>query len=252
MNVFISHISEESALASMLKDWIESTFPTRCIVFVSSDSSSLAPGTRWLEQMDSALRSAEVMIVLCSTASIRRPWVNFETGCAWSRGIPVIPICHSGVSADSLPRPLAEFQGLNAGHLEFPTVLLSSLGKYLGIPRLPRLDVGSMTGELNQIIKAVQSSDASTEVSKQEPNAKSAPEPIINLDSGAQKLLRYLSEGSRPRTAQELSGTVDGGPQKVQYLLDQLIDAKLIVQRLAIGRPTTYELSKAGRKHIFG
>ena len=37
MKVFISHVTEESAFALVLKDWIESTFAVRCDVFVSSD-----------------------------------------------------------------------------------------------------------------------------------------------------------------------------------------------------------------------
>ena len=97
MRAFVSHISEESALATCLKDWIESTLLGHCEVFVSSDSAALPGGVKWLTKIDEALKSADVMLVICSAASIVRPWVNFETGCACARGIPVIPLCHSGI-----------------------------------------------------------------------------------------------------------------------------------------------------------
>jgi hypothetical protein len=39
--------------------------------------------------------------------------VHFEFGAGWLRGIPVIPVCHSGLSIEMLVPPLSIFQGLN-------------------------------------------------------------------------------------------------------------------------------------------
>ena len=51
-------------------------------------------GSKWLEEIDQALAAAVVLLVLCSPASLRRPWINFETGCGWIKRVP----CHSYLS----------------------------------------------------------------------------------------------------------------------------------------------------------
>src|ERR1044072_1906616 len=107
--IFLSHISEEAPLAKVLKEWIESTFAGQCEVFVSSDKSSNPPGSRWLDLIDSALTDSKAFIVLCSPSSLRRPWINFETGCGWIKRVPVIPLCHSGQKSGQLPMPISLF-----------------------------------------------------------------------------------------------------------------------------------------------
>ena len=54
------------------------------------------------------------MLVLCSKASLNRPWVNFEIGAAWLRKIPIIRMCHSGIGPHELPIPLSLLQGVRA------------------------------------------------------------------------------------------------------------------------------------------
>ena len=96
--VFISHISEEALLAEELKDIVESTFLGQYSVFVSSDSESIRPGDNWLEKINSSIEDAKLMLILCSKMSVGRPWINFEAGCGWVKRIPIIPICHSGLT----------------------------------------------------------------------------------------------------------------------------------------------------------
>jgi hypothetical protein len=79
-------------------------------VFVAFDPRSLPPGKKWIEEITSALRRCEVEIVIASPNSVKASWINFEAGCGWIRGIPVIPICHSGMTPALLPRPLADLQ----------------------------------------------------------------------------------------------------------------------------------------------
>jgi len=103
--VFISHITEESELAIALKEVIESSFLGMVEVFVSSHRENIAPGDEWFTQILESLRSCSVEIVLCSPKSILRPWINFEFGAGWVRNIPLIPLCHSGLSPSRLPSP---------------------------------------------------------------------------------------------------------------------------------------------------
>ncbi|MGG5319251.1 toll/interleukin-1 receptor domain-containing protein [Enterococcus sp. AZ072] len=111
--VFISHISEESELAVMLKEEIEKKFVGFVEVFVSSDGVSISAGAEWLNQITNALNNASIMIALCSKDSVKRPWINFEMGAGWMKGIKVIPACHTNLLIDQLPSPTDMLQSLS-------------------------------------------------------------------------------------------------------------------------------------------
>jgi hypothetical protein len=110
--VFISHISDETEVAQWLKARIDRDFLGAVDIFVSSDRSTIAAGRKWLDEVDKALKRADLQIVLCSPDSVGRPWVNFEAGAVWLRGIPVIPVCHSGLQPEGLPVPLSMLEGV--------------------------------------------------------------------------------------------------------------------------------------------
>ncbi len=102
--VFISHITEEETIVGILKKHIENDFLGLIDVFVSSDKASIKVGDKWLNRIDEALKTAAIELILCSEDSVKRPWIHFEAGACWVKGIPVIPICHTGmrpVSAQS-------------------------------------------------------------------------------------------------------------------------------------------------------
>ena len=109
MNIFLSHISEEASVANSLKVSLESAFPD-IKVFVSA--ADIQSGDQWLKVIDEAMEKATIIMCLCSPASVRRPWVNFESGSGWSRRMPVIPICYRGLNKDQLPDPLGIFQAI--------------------------------------------------------------------------------------------------------------------------------------------
>ncbi len=114
MKVFISHIAEEIDLAVLLKEQIADDFLGKVECFVSSDTESILAGHNWLTSVEDALKSASVEVILCSPAAIRRPWINFEAGAGWMRGIPIVPICHSGLSPRRLPMPMTVLQAISA------------------------------------------------------------------------------------------------------------------------------------------
>jgi len=148
--LFLSHIAEESSLAVVLKDWIESTFAGQCEVFVSSSGKDLIPGDNWLDEVENALSQTEVFIVLCSPQSINRPWVNFETGGAWIKSLRILPICHSRQTKDRLPQPFIRFQAIQLSDDDFAKNLIQSLATYFQISNLPRIPYDQMLGELRQ------------------------------------------------------------------------------------------------------
>ena len=108
--VFISHVHSESELAIWIKESIGNILIGGLSFFVSSDRSAIVGGDKWLDKIESALKDASIVLVLCSNYSILRPWINFEAGGAWMANKRVIPICHGGMLPSNLPHPLASLQ----------------------------------------------------------------------------------------------------------------------------------------------
>ena len=83
------------------------------------------------------------MIVLCSPSSVARPWINFEAGAAWMRGIPLIPICHGGLAPRNLPVPLSLRQGLSLSDVNCLSRLYSRVAAIAGC-REPNRDFSKL------------------------------------------------------------------------------------------------------------
>ena len=94
-SLFISHISEERDIAALLKTMMQEDFRDVIACFTSSDIGCIGAGENWLTAIEHAMSEAKAVIVLCSKASVHRPWVQFEVGAAWMKGVPIIPVCHS-------------------------------------------------------------------------------------------------------------------------------------------------------------
>ncbi len=131
--VFISHITEEKEIAIKIKELIESSLLGAVNVFVSSEQQSISMGSNWLRNVSEALNSCVYTIVLCSPFSIERPWINFETGASWVRGIEIAPLCHSGLTPALLPPPLNLLQGDLLSSDTVMEKLLGSIAKKIGL-----------------------------------------------------------------------------------------------------------------------
>lgn len=151
--VFISHITEESELAKILSEEIKSSFLGLLDTFVSSDGESLPAGGRWLDSIDTALTNSAIQISLCSPQSIKRPWINFEAGASWIRRIPVVPLCHSGLSKIGLPIPLVMLQGADLDNVEDLKVVFAELAKVLGAAKTPEIDYGNLISKCTAFIE---------------------------------------------------------------------------------------------------
>ncbi|HEA67767.1 MAG TPA: TIR domain-containing protein [Desulfobacterales bacterium] len=242
MKIFISHITEESALALVLKDWIESTFVDQCEVFVSSDLRDIPAGSKWLEEIDQALEGSVVMLLLCSPASISRPWVNFEAGCGWIKRIPIIPICHSGQRENSLPVPISVFQALELESDNFVPDLFNSFAQHLKIVKVPRIDQTEMRRELDGAVRSIIPSSRNSSMS--EAGAGEVDDTRVKILEAIAKL------GDDGYSAEELVPHLDMTGPKMEYYLDILVDSKLLNRHLYMGDPSRYTLTKAGRKFL--
>ena len=112
INLFLSHVTAEARLADLIEDHVVRDFIGLARVFVSSDQTSVVAGSKWLDEVTSALKEANLHIVLASPDSIERKWINFEAGAAHVRDVRIVPLCHSGLTPAQLPVPLSESQGL--------------------------------------------------------------------------------------------------------------------------------------------
>jgi hypothetical protein len=150
ISVFLSHITSESKLADLIKQYAQRDFIGLVEVFVSSDRTTIPVGSKWLEEITNALNKSELHIVLCSPESIRRPWINFEAGAAHVRNIPIVPICHSGLTPAQLPVPLSEYEGIvlstEEGMKSFYRVIANALGS-----EIPTVDFGAYVQEISSL-----------------------------------------------------------------------------------------------------
>jgi hypothetical protein len=113
--VFVSHVGEEAEVAALLKKALKRDFPNLVNVFASSDTESIGAGEDWLVAIERALEECAMMIILCSPTSIDRPWINFEAGMAWMRRVPLVPLCHAGLTPRDLRMPLLLKHGVELG-----------------------------------------------------------------------------------------------------------------------------------------
>jgi hypothetical protein len=141
MRAFLSHISDEAVEARALKKALEHALQGS-EVFVSAADIHL--GDAWLREIDAALTDAKVVVVLCSPSSVRRPWLNFESGSGWTRRIPVIPVCHKGMRKDRLPDPMGIFQGIELTGSDSCRELVERLAALLDVAPAADFDPGQM------------------------------------------------------------------------------------------------------------
>ena len=73
-------------------------------------------GDDWDSEIQNALRSASVVVLVVSQAALSSQWVNYEIGSAMSAGIPVIPVLVGEVA--SLPSHLRHIHAVDARGLD--------------------------------------------------------------------------------------------------------------------------------------
>lgn len=134
---FVSHISEEAEIAALMKRSLEEDFLGLVKFFTSSDMGSIIGGDFWLTAVENAMNEAAGVIVLCSRASIQRPWVQFEVGAAWMKNIPIVPVCHSELKPADLKVPLSLREGVELGTARGLEKLYRSVANTAHMPNVP-------------------------------------------------------------------------------------------------------------------
>jgi hypothetical protein len=152
LEVFLSHRTTEARFADLIKERLDEDFFDIINLFYSNDITSVPVGSNWDQTLLEGLRRATVMLALCSKHSVNLPWINFEVGGAVTRGVEIIPLCHSGITPDLLPASITMKQGVtltSAKSLERWYVRLSEL---IGC-RVPSVDFEALAGQFTQLEK---------------------------------------------------------------------------------------------------
>jgi hypothetical protein len=152
-SLFISHISEEAEYAALLKEMIQQDFLGLAKCFTSSDIGGIGAGKNWLAAVEHAMAEAKAVIVLCSRASVHRPWVQFEVGAAWMRGVPVVPVCHSGMKLIDLEMPLSLRQGVELPTERGVAELYKGIADVLGMTPPRPTDLQARLDEMKEVEK---------------------------------------------------------------------------------------------------
>jgi hypothetical protein len=146
-SIFLSHITVESRLADLIKRHLIRDFIGLVDVFESSDRLSIPAGSKWLTEVMESLQRADLHMILCSQDATSRPWIQFEAGAAHLRGIPIVPICHGGLTCAQLPVPLSEYEGIQASDPKDLVALYRPVATALGC-NIPEIDFQAFANEV--------------------------------------------------------------------------------------------------------
>ncbi|HEV2314067.1 MAG TPA: toll/interleukin-1 receptor domain-containing protein [Candidatus Acidoferrales bacterium] len=140
---FISFVHEEIEWAECVQNFISLMFGSSAAPFMSSDKFQVYAGEKWLDRIMDELKEAKVVLLMLSENSVKRPWVNFEAGAAWTRDIVTIPICFGGLQKDNLPKPYSGLQAIDLESRDDHEYLARSVAHHLGIPEPMSTTFGS-------------------------------------------------------------------------------------------------------------
>lgn len=262
MNVFLSHINEEAQVASLLKQWIESSLDRD--VHVSGEAENIQLGEQRLAQVDRALSEAQAVLLLCSERSIGRPWINFESGCAWFKRVPVIAVCHSGCSTTDLLPPLGSFQAFDLTDAASCQALLETLASHLKRKRVPRINYDLMVAELKSAMDpsvpeptAIRSNDVPEPVAMRPSAPESAPARHASAAAPKSIEVRLLATIKRfpdfTCTATGLAAGLGEKDRRIRHSLEKLVNNQLLTQRASThpsDPETRYAFTDKGGKYL--
>ena len=267
MKIIICHTHGDTSIAQILQDWIESTFVGQSDVFIHSDDEIILSDAAWLEKVDDALEGANALILVISPTSIQKPWLNFELGCAWMKGIFILSVCHSGITTANLPQPLSMFQGLDLNQENFPEMLFTLLGKQLGIRKLPHLNFAEMAGEIRKAQEAIsprtlEKAESTGEMRKTQevvqpgPSKKEEiPQPVMQeerrLGQTHEQILVVLAKADTVGfTAAVLADHFKIQEPKVKVYLKKLTEDKYVYAGYPGSGQRRYKLTQQGKAYL--
>ncbi|MHC4407201.1 MAG: TIR domain-containing protein [Planctomycetota bacterium] len=264
MNVLLSHINEEAQVAAVLGQWIESSLDRD--VHASGEAENIQLGKQRLAEVDRALSEAQVVLLLCSEQSIGRPWINFESGCAWLKRVPIIAACHCGCSTADLGPPLGSFPAFDLTDAASCQALLETLAKHLKRKRVPRIDCDLMVTEIRAAM------DPSAAPAPPATPSNDVPEPVARRPSDVpESAPARRASGATPQpieirllatikrlpdftcTAPGLAEGLGEQERRIRHTLEKLVNDHLLTLRASThptDPETRYAFTEKGRNYL--
>jgi hypothetical protein len=139
VNVFISHSSEDQALAGRVVDLLRSALNLRAdgIRCTSVDGYRLPVGADSDEQLREEILGARSFVGILSTFSLASAYVLFELGARWGVRKHLAPLLAPGMTAHALRGPIAGLNALSCESAAQLHQLVQDLGNILGIQPEP-------------------------------------------------------------------------------------------------------------------
>lgn len=151
--IFISHSASDAELANALQVVLDDAFSGTLRFFNTSDREQLELGDHWFGQIASALRDATVVLSILTTAGLKSPWVNFESGGAAASGERRLIPCAAGeTSTRVLPAPYSHFQAIDLADARDLERLLRRIESLVSL-RLGDVDCEPMVERLSRATK---------------------------------------------------------------------------------------------------
>lgn len=146
-NIFISYkIEPDELLANCLSKFIGRVFEPAPNVFVASADGIVPSRIGWREQLNQAVRNAQLFIGVITKDSKDREWIIFEAGAAWGRNQIYAPILFD-LSPSELPLSISSYQATDGFNKSSVQKLVSVISKEL------QLSVKNFNNSFNQFIR---------------------------------------------------------------------------------------------------
>lgn len=201
LDVFVSFRTTEARFADALKSNITRDFIGIPRIFVSTDVASVPAGSQWYDELLAGMRRAGVMLAICSRQSVATPWINYEVGGGCARGIDVIPLCHSGMTPEHLPPPLAMLQGVRLTEPRDLEKLYITLSERIGCD-VPSADFHAMS---RAFLELERDYDAQLREERQASERETGESIVQNPRVVCVSSQQYLELGSRNQIEQVLA-----------------------------------------------
>src|SRR5438105_5302091 len=131
--VFLSHSSDDRLVAEYLRERLIASI-SGSEIFLASRPGDIPVGADWLATIKEELSSCDAYLVLLTSTSVGRPWVQFETGAAWMSQRTLVTVVAGELEKRDVPMPLSSFQLLSLSLAVEAAEVFRALGGVLDDP----------------------------------------------------------------------------------------------------------------------
>jgi hypothetical protein len=251
LRVFVSHIHEEAPLGTVIKDQLEDAFSNRIQAFLSSDPRDNPGGDEWLQKIRSELTDPNIrmLISVLGPTSVNRSWMSIEAGAAWILNHNVFPLCHSGTTPSSLPRPFQDFGGADLAAPDSAKRLIMAIEQATGL-QVPK------AWPQDAFLKMMRDAIQQSVTGESQIRGRGVVTPGIDRPEAQIKILqvlaRFADQGFDEGVTENILVTETGvKPAAFRHHIDDLCHrGRLVLADYSSIAQTTYRLGANGSKWL--